>query len=68
LTMVRAMKLQHLSTERDCFGVFDVCVRVDSKKDYTFSLPSEYAMEEFLRLLCYHPGKALNYLKKFAIK
>jgi hypothetical protein len=62
------VKLLHLSTTIDCFGVHEVLVRVDNKKDYTFSLKSDYDLRQFLEELRHHPGKALNYLKRVALK
>jgi hypothetical protein len=62
------MKLTHLSTSIDCFGIHEVTVRVDGKKDYTFPLRSEYEVDEFLEEMKHRPGKALNWLKKVAIK
>lgn len=61
------MKLLHLSTTKDCFGVIDVTVRVNGKKEYTFSVTSQHDVDTFLEQLHYHPGKALNYLKKVKI-
>lgn len=62
------MKVLHLSTTKDCFGIWDVCVRVNGVKEYTFPLCCEDDVDEFLRLLRFHPGKALNHLKKVKIK
>ena len=62
------MKLLVLSILKDFFGLRDVTVRVNDKKDYTFTLTSNHAVEEFMEILKYHPGKALNYLKKYGVK
>lgn len=62
------MKLLLLCTVKDCFGITDVTVLVNNKKEYTFSLKSEYDVEVFNEKLRFHPGKALNYLKKCSIK
>jgi hypothetical protein len=61
------MKLFHSRTVKDMFGVFDVTVTVNDKKEYTFSMKSEYDVNQFLGELKRHPGKALNYLKKNCI-
>jgi hypothetical protein len=62
------MKLIHLSTKTDCFGVSEVAVQVDDKKEYIYSLKSQYDIDVFLEQLRFHPGKALNYLKRVSIK
>ena len=55
------------SKSRDFFGVWSVDVLINSK-EYTYSIPSEFAVEEFERLCKKTPGKALNWLKKFNLK
>lgn len=63
------MILQHLNTSKDCFGVFEVTVKINGKdKEYTFLLGSQYDVDEFNRLYTYHKGLALNWLKKVAIR
>lgn len=56
-----------ISKIRDFFGVWLVDVAINGKI-YTYSIPSEFAVEEFERMLIYTPGKALNWLKKFNLK
>ena len=48
--------------------MIDVTVRVNDKKDYTFTLSSQFDVDEFEKLLKFNPGKALNWLKKNKIK
>jgi len=62
------MKLILLSTSKDFFGVIDVCVQIDGKKEYTFAMKSQYDIEQFCSLLPRKPGTALNYLKTNCIK
>ena len=63
------MTLQHLSTVRDCFGVFEVTVKINGKdKEYTFPLRSQFDVDEFDRLFTHHKGKALNWLKNNCIR
>lgn len=62
------MKLLLLSTTKDFFGLHDITVRVNGKKDYTFTLTSDHDVEAFMDILKHHPGKALNYLKRVCIK
>lgn len=62
------MKLLHLSTAKDYFGIYTVCVQIDDKKQYSYDMKSEYDVEQFLQLLRHKPGKALGYLKKYCIK
>ncbi len=62
------MKLTLLGYKVDCFGVINVAVQVNDKKEYIFPLSSWFDLEEFMQLLQFHPGKALNYLKKVQIK
>jgi hypothetical protein len=57
------MKLIIVSIVKDWTGLIDVTVRVNGKKDYTFTLSSQFDLEEFERISKYNPGKALNYLK-----
>lgn len=62
------LKLQHVSTVHDMFGVWDITVVVNSSKEYVFSLKSEYDVEEFMKLYYHHPEMALNYLKRYCIR
>jgi len=62
------MKIFIVSVMKDWTGLIDVTVRVNGKKDYTFTLSSQFDFEEFERLLKHNPGKALNWLKKTEIK
>ena len=62
------MKLFILSIMKDWTGLIDVTVRVNGKKDYTFTVSSQFDVDEFERLLKHNPGKALNWLKKVKIK
>lgn len=62
------MKLIIVSIAKDWTGLIDLTVRVNEKKDYTFTLSSQYDLDEFERLLKHNPGKALNWLKKVKIK
>lgn len=57
------MKLFIVSIVKDWTGLIDVTVRVNGKKDYTFTLSSQFDLEEFEKMLKFNPGKALNYLK-----
>ena len=52
---------------RDFFGVWQVDVILNGK-EYSYSIPSEFAVEEFERLVLHTPGKAINWLKKFNLK
>ena len=62
------MKIFVVSIVRDWTGLIDVTVRVNGKKDYTFTLSSQFDLDEFNKLLVHNPGKALNWLKKVKIK
>ena len=57
------MKLFIVSIVKDWTGLIDVTVRINGKKDYTFTLSSQFDLEEFERVLRFNPGKALNILK-----
>ena len=57
------MKIFIVSIVKDWTGLIDVTVRVNGKKDYTFTLSSQFDLEEFEKMLKFNPGKALNYLK-----
>lgn len=61
------MKLFVSSVVKDFTGLIDVTVVVNGKKEYTFTLSSQYDLDEFERLLKHNPGKALNWLKKVKI-
>lgn len=61
------MKLTVISVAKDWTGLIDVTVRVNGKKDYTFTLSSQYDLDEFERLSKHNPGKALNWLKEVKI-
>lgn len=56
-----------IAKTKDFFGVWSVDVAINGKI-YTYSIPSEFAVEEFERLIMHTPGKALNWLKKFNLK
>jgi hypothetical protein len=56
-----------VSKIKDYFGLWEVNVLIN-KKEYTFLIPSEYAVEKFERMSKCFPGRALNLLKKFNIK
>ena len=62
------MKLFVSSIKKDWTGLIDVTVVINSKKEYTFTLSSQFDLEEFERLVLHNPGKALNWLKKVKIK
>jgi hypothetical protein len=62
------MRIILLSAVKDWTGLIDVTVRVNGKKDYTFTVSSQYDVDEFEKLLKHNPGKALNWLKKVKIK
>ena len=62
------MRIFIVSVVKDWTGSIDVTVRVNGKKDYTFTLSSQFDFEEFERLLKHNPGRALNWLKKAKIK
>jgi hypothetical protein len=62
------MKIFVVSAVKDWTGLIDVTVRVNGKKDYTFTLSSQFDVDEFEKLLKFNPGKALNWLKKNKIK
>jgi hypothetical protein len=62
------MKIFVVSAVKDWTGLIDVTVRVNGKKDYTFTLSSQFDLDEFNKLLVHNPGKALNWLKKVEIK
>ncbi len=62
------MKIFIVSIVKDWTGLIDVTVRVNGKKDYTFTVKSQFDVDEFERLLAHNPGKALNWLKKTKIK
>lgn len=62
------MKIFIVSAVKDWTGLIDVTVRVNGKKDYTFTLSSQFDVDEFEKLLKFNPGKALNWLKKNKIK
>ena len=55
------------SKTKDFFGVWKVNVLINGK-EYSYSIPSEFAVEEFERLVLHTPGKALNLLKTFNLK
>lgn len=61
------MKLFVSSIVKDFTGLIDVTVVVNGKKEYTFTLSSQYDLDEFERLLKHNPGKALNWLKEVKI-
>ena len=61
------MKLFVVSIVKDWTGLIDVTVRVNGKKDYTFTVKSQFDVDEFEKLLIHNPGKALNWLKKVKI-
>ena len=61
------MRLFVVSIVKDWTGLIDVTVRVNGKKDYTFTVKSQFDLDEFERLLVHSPGKALNWLKKVKI-
>jgi hypothetical protein len=56
-----------LSTTKDFWGIYTVTVLVDGK-EYKYDMKSYYDVEQFIKLLPFHPGKALNYLKDNCIK
>jgi hypothetical protein len=58
------MILQMLAVSKDYFGLFDVTVRVDDKREYTFVVRSQHEVDAVIREMRYKPGKALNMLKK----
>ena len=62
------MKLFVSSIKRDWTGLIDVDVVINSKKEYTFTLSSQFDLGEFERLALHNPGKALNWLKQVKIK
>lgn len=62
------MRIFVVSIVKDWTGLIDVTVRVNGKKDYTFTLSSQFDLDEFNKLLVHNPGKALNWLKKAKIK
>jgi len=62
------MKLFVSSVERDWTGLIDVSIVINNKKEYTFTLSSQFDLEEFERLTLHNPGKALNWLKQVKIK
>ena len=62
------MKIFVVSAVKDWTGLIDVTVRVNGKKDYTFTLSNQFDVDEFEKLLKFNPGKALNWLKKNKIK
>ncbi len=57
------MRIFIVSVVKDWTGLIDATVRVNGKKDYTFTLSSQFDLEEFEKMLKFNPGKALNYLK-----
>jgi hypothetical protein len=57
------MKLIIVSIVKDWTGLIDITVRVNGKKDYTFTLSSQFDLDEFEKALRFNPGKALNILK-----
>ena len=61
------MKLFVSSIVKNFTGLIDVTVVVNGKKEYTFTLSSQYDLDEFERLLKHNPGKALNWLKEVKI-
>ena len=52
---------------KDFFSVWEMDVLINGK-EYTYSIPSEFAVEEFERIALHTPGKAINWLKKFNLK
>jgi hypothetical protein len=62
------MKLVVISAMKDWTGLIDVTVRVNGKKDYTFTLSSQFDLDEFERIVEHNPGKALNWLKQVKVK
>lgn len=56
-----------ISKIKDYFGLWEVNILIN-KKEYTFLIPSEYAVEKFERMSKRFPGRALNLLKKFNVK
>lgn len=62
------VKLTLVSIVKDIYGVYDVSVIINDNKEYTYSLKSEYDVNEFRRLCEHTPGKALNWLKNNCIK
>lgn len=62
------MKLFVSSVKRDWTGLIDISIVINNKKEYTFTLSSQFDLEEFERLALHNPGKALNWLKQVNIK
>jgi hypothetical protein len=61
------IKVQHLQTKKDFFGLHDVTVVVNGSGEYTYTLGSEHEVDVFVAKMRFHPGRALNYLKKIKI-
>jgi hypothetical protein len=53
---------------KDHFGVLDVAVRINSRKEYIYALGSEHEFEVFLEKMTHSPGVALAYIKRVAIR
>ncbi len=56
-----------LSITKDFWGIYTVTVLVNGK-EYKYDMKSYYDVEQFTKLMTFHPGKALNYLKHSCIK
>jgi hypothetical protein len=56
--------------EKDIFGVYYLTVLVDSKKEYTYCIPSEFAVRRLIKnaIRRGYCGRAMNLLKKWSIK
>lgn len=61
------LTLQVVSKSKDCFGVWEVNVLINSKP-YTYNLTSEFAARQIDKLVNKKPGKALALLKQFNLK
>ena len=57
------LRLVHLATSKDFFGLYDVAVLVNGK-EYSYTVRTKYEVDRFVKVMRYQPGKALNLLKK----